>query len=168
MSAAEIIESAFLEGMSLAITPEGQLHYSGQEKVVARWLPTIRENKTGILAELARCNMPASEADNGDADISFRWWRFRYLNGMLKEASYCPPATQAEALLGEPDAITAEAFEPRVTQPNTSLEEKDEAAILAWLGRIGETDRDTILDVLNSCRTNAEARESFIREAQQS
>lgn len=168
MSAAEIIESALLEGMSLAITPEGRLHYSGQEEVVTRWLPTLRENKTGILAELARFNMPAPEAHYGMAEIFSRWWRFRYLDGMLKEASYCPPATQAEALIGEPDAITAEAFEPRVLQPNAPLEEIDEAAILAWLGRIGETDEDTILDVLNSCRNNVKARESFIREAQQS
>ncbi|MEO6823771.1 MAG: hypothetical protein ABI167_03420, partial [Nitrosospira sp.] len=163
MNAAEIIESAFLEGMSLAITSEGQLHYSGQEEVVARLLPAIRENKTAILGELRRFNKPAPEVDHGYADVSFRWWRFRYLDGILKEASYCPPATQAEVLIGEPDAITAEAFQPLAPQPSAPLEEKDEAAILAWLGRIGETDKDTILDVLNSCRTNAEARKFFIR-----
>ena len=73
----------------------------------------------------------------------------------------------AEALIGEPDAITAEAFQPLAPQPSAPLEEKDEAAILAWLGRIGETDEDTLLDVLDSCRTNAEARKFFISRALQ-
>ena len=43
MSAADMIISAFLDGMRLAITAEGRLHYSGTAEVVTRWLPEIRE-----------------------------------------------------------------------------------------------------------------------------
>ncbi|ARO88764.1 hypothetical protein EBAPG3_013850 [Nitrosospira lacus] len=52
MIAAEIIESAVLEGVRLDLTAEGQLHYSGDADVIAQWLPVIRENKPGILIKL--------------------------------------------------------------------------------------------------------------------
>ena len=167
MSAAEIIESAFLDGMSLAITAEGQLHYSGQEEVVARWLQALRENKTGILVELARFNKPATKADNGNADISSRWWRFHYTDREPKEASYSPAATHAHALAGEPDAITAEAFEPIRQLPDKPLSEEDEASVRALLAGIGEADEGMITVALEQCRTGQDARDAFLQLAKQ-
>lgn len=52
MTAAEIIESAVLDGVCLALTAEGRLHYSGHADVIAQWLPVIRENKSDIVIEL--------------------------------------------------------------------------------------------------------------------
>lgn len=52
MSAVEIIESAVLDGVRLALTTEGRLHYSGDADVIAQWLPVIRENKSDIVIEL--------------------------------------------------------------------------------------------------------------------
>jgi hypothetical protein len=162
----EIIKSASFDGLHLAITPEGQLHYSGQEDVVAHWLPAIRENKTGILVELARFNKLASEADNGKVDISSRWWRFHYANRHAKEACYCPPVTRAEALAGEPGAINAESFEPTPRRPDEPLSETDEATVRKWLTDIDETDEDIINAVLNQCQTDEDAREAFLQLAE--
>jgi hypothetical protein len=166
MNPVKIIESAFLDGLNLAITPEGQLHYSGHKEVVARWLPAIRENKTGILAELARFNKPASEVANVKTDILSRWWRFHYADRRPKDAFYCPPVTRAEALAGEPGAINAESFEPTPRQPDEPLSETDKATIRKWLADIDETDEDIINAVLNQCQTDEEAREAFLQLAE--
>jgi hypothetical protein len=168
MNPATMIKEAAVEGVRLNLSAAGKLIATGQPSVVNRWLPIIREMKTEIAAELQRINELAVEANTANSKISSHWWRIYYPNGVIKETAYCPSATHADALGGEPDAIRMESFEPIRRQPVTPLTRQDEAAILAWLGRIGETDKDTILDVLNSCRTNAEARASFIREAQQS
>jgi hypothetical protein len=166
MSPAKIIEAAFLDGLNLAITPEGQLHYSGDVNVVERWLPVLREKKTEILVALASFNKLASEADNGKAAISSRWWRFHYADRHPKEACYCPPASKVYALAGEPDAITAEAFESVLREPGEPLNEKDEALVRAWLADIGEDDEGVTL-ALEKCRTDQDAREGFLQMAKQ-
>ncbi|SCY42382.1 hypothetical protein SAMN05216420_10635 [Nitrosospira sp. Nl5] len=98
-----------------------------------------------------------------DTAIAYHWWRFHYSNREPKEASYWPPVNEAEALVGEPDAISAEPFEPVRRQPDEPLTEKDEALIRVWLARINETDDETIQAVLDQCRGDADARASFIR-----
>ena len=101
----------------------------------------------------------------GDAATTYYWWRFHYADDHSKEASYCPPVTHAEALAGEPDAITAQPFKPLPRQPKEPLSEKDEASIRVWLTRINETD-DEIAAVLHQCRCDEGARTSFISLAQ--
>jgi hypothetical protein len=165
MSPVKIIEAAFLDGLNLAITPEGQLHYSGDVNVVERWLPVLREKKTEILVALASFNKLASEADNGKADIFSRWWRFHYADRHPKEACYCPPVTRAEALAGEPGAINGESFEPIPRPPDESLSETDEATVRTWLADIDEMDEDIINAVLNQCQTDENAREAFLQLA---
>ncbi|RFC31634.1 MAG: hypothetical protein DID92_2727745642 [Candidatus Nitrotoga sp. SPKER] len=54
MTPAEIIQSCDFDGVKLALTPEGKLHYSGNAEMIAQWLPTLRENRRAILAELHR------------------------------------------------------------------------------------------------------------------
>lgn len=101
---------------------------------------------------------------NIERDLSI-WWRFQYHDGTRKEAAYCPPATHAEALAGEPDAITVQSFKPMLRQPKEPLSEIDEILIRAWLARIEETDVE-IATVLNQCRCDADARASFLHLAQ--
>jgi hypothetical protein len=165
MSAMETIKSASLDGLNLAITPEGQLHYSGDADVVNRWLPVLRQNKTEILVALASFNKLASEADNGKADIFSRWWRFHYADRHPKEACYCPPVTRAVALAGESGAINAEPFEPIPHCPDEPLNERDEATVRMWLADIDETDEDIINAVLNQCQTDEDVREAFLQLA---
>ena len=54
MSALRIIESAACDGVRLAITTDGKLHYSGDANVIAQWLPVIRDKKADIVLELNR------------------------------------------------------------------------------------------------------------------
>lgn len=54
MDADQLIQSAGFDGVRLALTPEGKLHYSGDSTVVAEWLPILREHKAEIVEELHR------------------------------------------------------------------------------------------------------------------
>lgn len=54
MNTAEIIEQATADGVILALSPTGTIRATGNQSVVDKWLPTIRNNKTDILCELQR------------------------------------------------------------------------------------------------------------------
>lgn len=54
MNPAEIIEQATADGVILARSPTGTIKATGNQSVVDKWLPTIRNNKTEILCELQR------------------------------------------------------------------------------------------------------------------
>lgn len=54
MNTAELIEQATAEGVVLALSAEGMIKAIGDPAAVDKWLPTIRDNKTGILCELQR------------------------------------------------------------------------------------------------------------------
>lgn len=85
----------------------------------------------------------------------------------VKEASYSPAATHAEAMTGEPDAVSAEPFEPLLREPNGPLSEKEETVLLNWLKRIDETDETMIRAMLRQCQTHQEARDFFLGLAEQ-
>jgi hypothetical protein len=63
MNAAEILERAKSEGVTLGLSDAGGIHYKGDQSAVARWLPVIRENKAELLAVLTRTPEPAQGAD---------------------------------------------------------------------------------------------------------
>lgn len=52
MSPAEIIERATGEGVLLAISPSGNICAKGDQSAIDRWVPTIKQSKAGIIAEL--------------------------------------------------------------------------------------------------------------------
>lgn len=54
MNAAQIIQSCDFDGVRLALTPEGKLHYSGDPALIAEWLPILRTNKSAIVEALHR------------------------------------------------------------------------------------------------------------------
>ena len=54
MNTAELIEQVTAEGVMLALSPTGTIKAVGDQSAVDKWLPTIRNNKTGILCELQR------------------------------------------------------------------------------------------------------------------
>lgn len=54
MNAAQLIHAADFDGVRLALTDEGGLHYSGNPEMVKEWLPILKENKAAIIAELHR------------------------------------------------------------------------------------------------------------------
>lgn len=54
MNTAELIEQVTAEGVILALSPAGTIKATGDQATVDKWLPTIRDNKAGILCELQR------------------------------------------------------------------------------------------------------------------
>jgi hypothetical protein len=52
MSPAEIIERATEEGVLLALSPSGSISAKGDQAVIDRWLPEIKQSKAAIIAEL--------------------------------------------------------------------------------------------------------------------
>lgn len=159
MSAADIIEAALRDGLSLSIKEEGVLHYSGDEDSVARWLPVIRENKTEILQAIQRLDLLTAESVTASADGSSCWWRFYYADGTIKEAVFSPPATRSQALRREPQATEAAPFEPAYLNLDIPLDEEMKAVILWWLGKIGEADKTAVLE---QCRTDEQARNHYL------
>lgn len=109
----------------------------------------------------------ARKADGATLGAASCWWRLHYADNPPKEVSYCPPVTHAEALAGEPDAISAQPFQPVPRQPKERLSERDETLIRVWLARINETNDEMIAAVLNQCRRDADAKTSYIHLAQQ-
>ncbi len=58
MTPAAIIKEAMADGVRLALSPAGTIKASGDQAAVNRWLPSIREQKPGVVAALR-------EAGNG-------------------------------------------------------------------------------------------------------
>lgn len=52
MSPIEIIERATGEGVLLALSPSGSISARGEQSVIDRWLPAIKQSKAAIIAEL--------------------------------------------------------------------------------------------------------------------
>src|SRR5690348_3799721 len=122
---------------------------------------SLAELATLALAKAADDEAPLLKVDAGDTATTSHWWRFRYSNREPKEASYWPSVNEAEALEGEPEAISAEPFEPIRRQPDEPLSENEGIEIREWLTYIGETDEAMITVTLEQCRTDADAREAF-------
>jgi len=53
MTLAEIIQQALAEGISLAISPTGQITATGNREAVDRWLPAFRKHKAELFAALS-------------------------------------------------------------------------------------------------------------------
>ena len=52
MSPAEIIERVTEEGVLLALSSLGSISAKGDQSAIDRWLPTIKQSKAAIIAEL--------------------------------------------------------------------------------------------------------------------
>ena len=52
MNPSTVIQMAAAAGVTMAISPPGNLKVVGDEDAVEKWLPVIRENKPGIVAAL--------------------------------------------------------------------------------------------------------------------
>lgn len=73
MNVAEIIEKVARDGVILTLSPVGTITATGDEPAVDRWLPTIRDNKSGILRELQREGRRAKVLATLEADPALRF-----------------------------------------------------------------------------------------------
>ncbi|ODT82150.1 MAG: hypothetical protein ABS69_05325 [Nitrosomonadales bacterium SCN 54-20] len=123
----------------------------------------------GVAVAIPADSIPETpvKVETSDTATASHWWRFHYSNREPKEASYWPTLNEAEALEGELDAISAEPFEPTRRQPDEPLSEDEEIEIREWLTYIGESDEAMIAVALEQCRTDADARDAFLRMARE-
>jgi hypothetical protein len=54
MTAAEIIQAAKADGVDVALSPGGSINATGEQAVVNRWQPTLKEHKPEIINLLTR------------------------------------------------------------------------------------------------------------------
>lgn len=92
-------------------------------------------------------------------------WLIHFADRNPLEVAFSPAATHAEVLDMYANALAAEPIAPDLRQPDTLLAGDQEAAVLAWLAQIGETDQTTIDDVLTLCRHDEEARVYYLGRA---
>ncbi len=170
MTPAAIIQKARAAGIDLALTPAGAIKATGDQAAVNLWLVVIREHKAGII-EVLKSVPPANEPFNttpakvSPANTAASWgWLVRYPDGGTIEVYTVPEPTRAEVLRDYPGAVEAEPL-GQIRQMAGQLAPEDEAAIRAWLARIGEGDPQTIADVLRQCRADPEALRYFLERA---
>ncbi len=108
---------------------------------------------------------PPAKVSPDDTATASRWWLIHYPDRDPLEVTCCPEATHADILERYPDAIAAEPFTPTIRQPSAPLTASEEAAILAWLALIEETDLATIAEVIGQCQRDANARDYFTGRA---
>jgi hypothetical protein len=132
---------------------------------------TVANVATVAVANPAKPNPASQISDRAGVDnatTASPWWRFHYAEREPKEVMYSPPVNHAEAVSGEPDAISAEPFVPTLRKPDEPLSMEEEAEIREWLASIGETDEAMIATVLRKCKIDADARKGFLQEARNS
>ena len=101
----------------------------------------------------------------GDTATASRWWLIHYPDRDAAEVACYPDATYADILERHSDAVAAEPFTPTVRQPSLPLTASEETAIRSWLALIGETDPETIVEVIGQCQRDADARDYFTGRA---
>ena len=69
MNPAAIIKEAMKDGVNLALSPIGTIKATGEQAVVNRWLPVIREHKRGIVVALRQADNDTIEPTPADERI---------------------------------------------------------------------------------------------------
>ena len=179
MTPAAIIREAQSEGVKLTLSHAGTIKAIGDGAAVNRWLAVIRENKAEIVEALkiGAGGSPGSlgspqkiecteklQQQPSESSVPFWRWSIHFSGRDPLEVSFSPTATHAEALTWYPGAVAAEPV-PDSRPPAGTLNGDEEAMIRGWLADIGETDPDTIHEVIEGCRTNFDARGYFLGRA---
>ncbi|MCM8621613.1 MAG: hypothetical protein NFW16_07690 [Candidatus Accumulibacter sp.] len=92
-------------------------------------------------------------------------WLLHFADREPLTVTFSPPSTHAAVLDAYPDALAAEPIESGRRQPDTLLAGDQEAAVLAWLSEIGETDQAIVAEVLRQCRQDEGVREYYLGRA---
>ncbi|MCM8600057.1 MAG: hypothetical protein NFW04_15605 [Candidatus Accumulibacter sp.] len=103
--------------------------------------------------------------EKSDALESSARWLLHFSDREPLAVAVSPVATHPEVLEAYRDALAAEPIEPGRRQPDTLLAGDREAAVLAWLAQIDETDQAIVAEVLALCRHDDDARAYFLGRA---
>jgi hypothetical protein len=157
MTPATIIEKAQADGITLELSPAGNIMATGEHAAVRRWLAVLRDHKAEIIDVL--------QVGARDTVTASRWWLMHYPDRDPVKVVCSHDATHGEMLERYPDVVAAEPSAPTFRQPSASMTAAEKQAIRAWLALIEETDPTTIAEVVDQCEQNAETRDYFIGRA---
>jgi hypothetical protein len=139
--------------MILSLSCSGAVKYKSDDVgVVNRWLPIIREHKADIIAALS-AHAPR--------------WRVIYRDGGAVEVVYTAPVPRALVAERYPETGSIEPAVANIIPPDAPLTLAEVEQVRAWLASIGETDVDTIGEVLAGCERDTAAQRYFIGRASQ-
>lgn len=158
MTPAAIIRQATAEGVSLILTTAGTVKAKGEQALIDRWLPILREQKPGILAALEKA-VNDSANDPGPR----HWWRLTLRDARTMEVGHYPAESLAEVLARYPAAVSAEPFEPQPRAPERPLTPEEQYDLRSWCNEIGGADTR---EVLHLCETDADARDYCLGRAE--
>ncbi len=156
MTAETILRDSAAAGVTLSLSAAGTIKATGEKAAVASWLATITANRAAIITMLAEAANDPLRAGR---------WLIHFADRNPLPAAFLPAATHAEVLDTYPNALAAEPIEPGRRQPDTLLAGDQEAAVLAWLAQIGETDQAIVAEVLTACRYDCDARAYYLGRA---
>jgi hypothetical protein len=72
VTVATIISEVRADGIHLALAPDGALTFKGTRNATNKWLPLLRQNKSAIVAHLARAQRTAWDAEDWQAHFNER------------------------------------------------------------------------------------------------
>jgi hypothetical protein len=104
MNVAELIQEIQNAGVTLKLSPSGELKAEGSAAIIQKWLTDIRAHK----AEIVTCLQSGI-----DPAMAFWRWRICFPDRGPLEVTFSPEATLAEVVEQYPDATTAEPVLPQ-------------------------------------------------------
>ena len=94
MTPAAIIRQSAADGVALVLLPTGTIKARGDQEAVSRWVPLLREHKSGIVAILEEAtresfdfNPPSNPANDDEALLELFHERSPFVNAGTKGAS---------------------------------------------------------------------------------
>jgi hypothetical protein len=157
MSAETLIREARSEGVTITISPEGKISLSGKQADREKWAGILKPRRDEVIRLLMA---PPS------ADLRAWRWRVSFADREPLLVSFSPEATHDEALELYPGATAAEPFIPNERTVG-HLSPNEETTIRDWLVATGESDPETIAEVIEKCRGDVEARDYFLGRARE-
>jgi len=130
-----------------------------QKKPAGATAQTVKSTLHGL------CSSPIALKSPISSEITSSHWLVHLMERDPLEVSVSPAASHPQVRGSYPDPLAAEPIEARRRQPDTLLAGDQEAAVLAWLAQIGETDQAIVGEVLTACRYDCDARAYYLGRA---
>lgn len=167
MTLANLIRKRNTGNLATAIPAISATRHMGEEATVAKIAtvagasPTEAQNDNGNSSR----NSTNSSSKPCEQKTKSRSWLLHFYDRNPLTVAFSPVASHDEVLNAYSDALAAEPIQPGRRQPDTLLAGDQEAAVLAWLAQIGETDQAIVAEVLTLCRHGDDARAYYLGRA---
>jgi hypothetical protein len=153
-----IFQEARADGVTMSLSLAGTIKVNGDSPAVNRWVNPIKEHKAALVEILK------AESERPPADVRAWRWLIHFADREPLTVSFSPEATHEEVLELYPDTVAAEPIAPDERTVG-HLRPDEETTIRNWLVVIGETDPETVVEVLSGCRRDVDVRGYFLRRA---